>query len=45
MDVSLEETADFAKYSNAVTCLCVEKRGSIPAMPTVYEIMVEVIKG
>lgn len=37
-DVSLEETAGFAKYGNAVASLCVEKRGAIPAMPSVEEI-------
>ena len=37
-DVSLEEAASFAKYGNAVASLCVEKRGAIPAMPTVEEI-------
>ena len=37
-DVSLEEAAGFAKYGNAVASLCVEKRGAIPAMPTVEEI-------
>ena len=37
-DVSLEEAAGFAKYGNAVASLCVEKRGAIPAMPTVEEV-------
>jgi len=37
-DVSLEEAALFAKYGNAVASLCVEKRGAIPAMPTIEEI-------
>ena len=37
-DVSLEEAAGFAKYGNAVASLCVEKRGAIPAMPSVEEI-------
>lgn len=36
--LSLEEAADFAKYGNAVASLCVEKRGAIPAMPSVNEI-------
>ena len=39
LDVSLEEAADFAKYGNAVASLCVEKRGAIPAMPSVEEII------
>lgn len=37
-DVTLEEAAEFAKYGNAVASLCVEKRGAIPAMPSVEEI-------
>ena len=37
-DVSLEEAAGFAKYGNAVASLCVDKRGAIPAMPSVEEI-------
>ena len=37
-ELSLEEVADFAKYGNAVASLCVEKRGAIPAMPTLEEI-------
>ena len=37
-DVSLEEAMSFAKYGNAVASLCVEKRGAIPAMPTLTEI-------
>lgn len=37
-DVSLQEAAEFAKYGNAVASLCVEKRGAIPAMPSLEEI-------
>lgn len=37
-DVTLEEAAGFAKFGNAVASLCVEKRGAIPAMPTLEEI-------
>ena len=37
-EVSLEEAAAFAKYGNAVASLCVEKRGAIPAMPSVEAI-------
>ena len=37
-EVTLEEAAAFARYGNAVASLCVEKRGAIPAMPTVEEI-------
>ncbi len=37
-NVGLQEAAKFAKYGNAVASLCVEKRGAIPAMPSVDEI-------
>ena len=37
-DVTLEEAASFAKYGNAVASLCVEKRGAIPAMPTIEDV-------
>ena len=37
-DVSLQEAAEFATYGNAVASLCVEKRGAIPAMPSLDEI-------
>ena len=37
-DVSLQEATVFARYGNAVASLCVEKRGAIPAMPSVEEI-------
>jgi fructokinase len=37
-DIGLEEAAEFAMYGNAVASLCVEKRGAIPAMPSVEEI-------
>ena len=38
MEISLNEAKGFAKYGNAVASLCVEKRGAIPAMPTIVEI-------
>ena len=37
-EVSLQEAVEFAKYGNAVASLCVEKRGAIPAMPSVEKI-------
>lgn len=37
-EISLDEAATFARYGNAVASLCVEKRGAIPAMPTVEEV-------
>lgn len=38
VELSLDEVAKFVQYGNAVASLCVEKRGAIPAMPTVKEI-------
>ena len=38
-EISLEEAKEFAKFGNAVASLCVEKRGAIPAMPTLEEVM------
>lgn len=38
LDISLQEAVEFANYGNAVASLCVERRGAIPAMPTVEEI-------
>lgn len=37
-EITLDEAATFAKYGNAVASLCVEKRGAIPAMPTLEEV-------
>ena len=37
-EISLAEADHFAKYGNAVASLCVEKRGAIPAMPSLQEI-------
>ena len=37
-EVTLAEAAEFTDFGNAVASLCVEKRGAIPAMPTVEEI-------
>ncbi len=37
-ELSLEDVAAFAKYGNAVASLCVEKRGAIPAMPSIEAI-------
>jgi len=38
-ELSLEEVASFARFGNGVASLCVEKRGAIPAMPTLEEVM------
>ena len=37
-ELTLDELEQFAKFGNAVASLCVEKRGAIPAMPTLEEI-------
>ena len=37
--VTTEDAAEFARFGNAVASLCVEKRGAIPAMPTLEEVM------
>ncbi len=37
-EVSLEEAKSFARFGNAVASLCVEKRGGIPAMPTMEQV-------
>jgi fructokinase len=38
-DVSLEDAADYARFGNATASLCVERRGGIPAMPTLQEVL------
>lgn len=37
-ELSLEELGSFVKFGNALASLCVEKRGGIPAMPTLEAI-------
>lgn len=37
-DITLEEAVEFTRFGNAVASLCVEKRGAIPAMPTLEEV-------
>lgn len=37
-DITLEEVVEFGTFGNAVASLCVEKRGAIPAMPTLEEV-------
>ena len=39
VEISLEEAAEFAKFANGVASLCVERRGGIPAMPKLSEVM------
>lgn len=36
-EVTLLEAIEFARFGNAVASLCVEKRGAIPAMPSLEE--------
>lgn len=38
-DVTLEEAAQFARFGNAVASLCVEKRGGIPAIPVLKDVL------
>lgn len=37
-ELSKEELYDFARFGNAVASLCVEKKGAIPAMPTMEQV-------
>lgn len=37
-EITLEEAKTFARFGNAVASLCVEKRGGIPAMPTMEQV-------
>jgi fructokinase len=38
-EITLEEAAECAKFANAVASLCVECKGSIPAMPEMNNVM------
>ena len=38
-DVTLAEAEEFARFGNAVASLCVEKRGGIPAIPKLSEVL------
>ncbi len=38
-DVSLEDAADYARFGNATASLCVERRGGIPAMPALKDVL------
>ena len=35
---TLEELKEYVRFGNAVASLCVEKKGAIPAMPTLEEV-------
>lgn len=38
-DITLEELVEFARFGNAVASLCVEKKGAIPAMPVLEQVI------
>jgi len=38
-EVSIDDAADFARFGNATASLCVERRGGIPAMPKLAEVL------
>jgi len=38
-NVSLEDAADYARFGNATASLCVERRGGIPAMPMLKDVL------
>ena len=38
-EVSIEDAADYARFGNATATLCVGRRGGIPAMPKLEEIL------
>ena len=38
-EVTLEDAAHYARFGNATASLCVERRGGIPAMPTLKEVL------
>ncbi len=40
-DITKEQAVEYLTFANAVAGLCVEKRGAIPAMPTLEQVMKE----
>jgi len=38
-EVSISDAADYARFGNATASLCVERRGGIPAMPKLAEVL------
>jgi len=38
-EVTIDDAADFARFGNATASLCVERRGGIPAMPKLAEVL------
>ena len=37
-ELTKDDLAKFARFGNAVASLCVEKKGAIPAMPTLEQV-------
>ncbi|MEG2017819.1 MAG: D-lyxose/D-mannose family sugar isomerase [Clostridium sp.] len=37
-EIQLSEAIDFAKFANCAAGVCVQRRGAIPAMPSLHEI-------
>ena len=37
--VNIDDAADYARFANATASLCVERRGGIPAMPSLSEVL------
>ena len=37
-ELTQEDLKEFARFGNAVASLCVEKKGAIPAMPTLAQV-------
>ena len=38
-EVTIDDAADYARFGNATASLCVERRGGIPAMPKLAEVL------
>ena len=43
-ELTKEELKEYARFGNAVASLCVEKKGAIPAMPTLAEVEKRMVK-
>lgn len=42
--LNLKNIKEFARFANAVASLCVEKRGAIPALPNIEQVMRRILK-
>ena len=40
-EITEEKAREYVRFANAVAGLCVEKRGAIPAMPTLEQVLAE----